>query len=250
MTADDAPPAPFGRRLVLTLLAAVACAAASGLATVAIARSLAGPTELSTDHLAMIVIAVGYATVAAVLLLGLGRTPRRRRDWLGLRPTTAGQVGLGLLVWAGAYLAAAVVYLALTPVGPSLPEAVDLLMSVGADNGRLHEAPAGLVALTLFRIAVLSPLVEELIFRGALFGWLRSRLSARWTIVLTAVAFGLVHQSPTFLPLAITVGLAAGWLRERTGSTYVTIVGHSVQSSLVVLISLLVTGWDTPALLG
>jgi membrane protease YdiL (CAAX protease family) len=75
-------------------------------------------------------------------------------------------------------------------------------------------------------------------------------LSAPWTIGLTAAAFAAIHGSPTFLPLAFVVGIAAGWLRERTGSVVVTMAAHSLQSLLVVALSLALTGWDTPALLG
>jgi membrane protease YdiL (CAAX protease family) len=123
-------------------------------------------------------------------------------------------------------------------------------MSLGADNGRLGDASAGLVAVVLVRILVLSPVAEELLFRGALYCWLRTRLSAPWTIGLTGAAFAVIHWSPTFLPLALVVGLAAGWIRERTGSVLVTMAAHALQSLLIVALSLALTGWDAPALLG
>ncbi|HLL67824.1 MAG TPA: CPBP family intramembrane glutamic endopeptidase [Micromonosporaceae bacterium] len=247
---DTAPNTLAGRRLLLGLAAAIVGAAVVGTATATLAQALAPSWASDLNHLAPVVIAAVYATVIVALLAVLGRTSTQRQHWLGLRPTTPRAAVLGLTAWAAAYLVAAAVYLALTPTGASLPEAIELLAAVGADNGRLHDASTGLTAVILIRILVLSPLAEELLFRGALFTWLRTRIGPTWTILLTGVAFGLIHQAPLFLPLAITVGIAAGWIRERTGSTWVTVIAHSVQSLIVVLASLIGTGWDTPPLLG
>jgi len=45
---------------------------------------------------------------------------------------------------------------------------------------------------------------------------------------------GLIHQSPSFLRLAIVVGISAGWIRERTGSVVVTVAVHALQSAIIV----------------
>lgn len=240
-----------GRRLVLALTAAVAAAAAAGNATVVAAHALAPTWASDVNKLAPIVIAVVYTAVIASLLVVLGRTRADRRALLGLRPANARALTFGVMVWAGAYVVAAAFYLASGAVGGSgVQDVVDLLMSVGADNGRLNGASVALATVILLRILVLSPLAEEILFRGALFGWLRTRLSARPTILITGIAFGLIHQSPTFLPLAIVVGIAAGWIREHTGSVLVTVAVHALQSAIIVVLSLLLTGWDTPPLLG
>jgi membrane protease YdiL (CAAX protease family) len=239
-----------GRRLLLAAAAAITGATVTGTVTATLVQALAPSWASDLNHLAPVVITAVYAGVIVALLAVLGRTVTQRQQWLGLRPTTPRAIALGLSVWAGAYLIAAALYLVLTPAGASLPEAIELLAAVGADNGRLHGASAGLTAIILIRILALSPLAEELFFRGALFTWLRPRIGATWTILLTGTAFGLIHQAPLFLPLAITVGIAASWIREQTGSTWVTVIAHGVQSLIVVLASLIGTGWDTPPLLG
>jgi membrane protease YdiL (CAAX protease family) len=45
------------------------------------------------------------------------------------------------------------------------------------------------------------------------------------------------------LPLAVTVGAAAGVIRERTGSVTGLIILHAVQNAAVVAGSLAATGW-------
>ena len=244
-------PRPSGRRLAAAVLAAVVGAGIAGVATASVAGRLAPQWSSDVDRLAPVVIAAVYSAAAAVVLLVLGRTRAPRRGQLAVRSVDLRDVGLGVLVWGGAYLGAAALYAVLGRLGgPTASEAAAVLMSVGADNGRLGAASPTLTAVILLRVLVLSPLVEELVFRGALFTWLRTRLSAGWTVLLTGVGFGLVHGSPTFVPLAVVVGLAAGWVRERTGSVLATVAVHALQSAVVVGASFAITGWDAPALLG
>jgi len=242
---------PSGWRLLTALVAAAVAAAAVGSAVAALARAVAPQWSADLDRLAPLVIASVYAAVIAALLAVLGRSRSDRRRYLALNRPTRGGVLLGAAAWAAAYVVAAAYYGVSEPLGGSgIGDAGQLLLSVGADNGRLDAAGPILATLVLVRILLLSPVAEELLFRGALFTWLRSRLPARWTILVTGVLFGLMHQAPAFLPLAILVGFAAGWIRERTGTVAVPIMIHSVQSAAVVLVSLIMTGWDTPALLG
>jgi membrane protease YdiL (CAAX protease family) len=51
---------------------------------------------------------------------------------------------------------------------------------------------------------LLAPLGEELLFRGALFTWLRRRLSSGATVALTAAVFAAIHGFPVILPLAFS----------------------------------------------
>jgi hypothetical protein len=80
------------------------------------------------------------------------------------------------------------------------------------------------------RACFFAPLVEELMFRGLLFGWLRSRLSAWLTIVLTALLFMVIHFYPILFPFAFMFGIASGWVRERTGSSLIMVIAHFTNS--------------------
>lgn len=247
----DARQKPRGRRVATAVATAVVASVLGGNAAVLVARWTVPRWAHDLDRLAPLVIAVVYLCVIAALLMVTGRTRAQRRDLLALRPTDQAAFGRGIAVWAGAYAAAAGLYGVIGLIGGStLGDAVAVLLSVGADNGRLSDASPVLVGIIVARIILLSPIAEELFFRGVLFTWLRTRMSARATILLTGVVFGLIHQSPTFIPLAILVGVAAGWIRERSGSVVVTIGVHALQSTVVVLASLAATGWDTAALLG
>jgi membrane protease YdiL (CAAX protease family) len=64
-------------------------------------------------------------------------------------------------------------------VGP--PHLISLF-SIATDMNRLGAASAVSLFLIILRAGLLAGIGEELLFRGALYGWLRSRWSARVAI--------------------------------------------------------------------
>ena len=81
-------------------------------------------------------------------------------------------------------------------------------------------------------MAVLAPVMEELLFRGAIQGHLQ-RLHWRpvWAIFTSAFIFGLVHGNPAQIPFAFLMGALFGWLYYRTGSLLPGIVGHILNNT-------------------
>jgi hypothetical protein len=90
------------------------------------------------------------------------------------------------------------------------PSAVDIILGIGSDGGRLADAGIWTTALVFFRILILVPLGEEFLFRGALFSSIRRRLSARMTIGTTAVLFAVIHGFPIILLAALLFGPGNG----------------------------------------
>lgn len=86
------------------------------------------------------------------------------------------------------------------------------------------------LAMSFLMIVVLAPLVEELFFRGWLFGALRARLAAGPTILLATFLFAIVHWDETGLyPVAVLVpGFVLSLVRERTGSVKGSVLAHGV----------------------
>ncbi len=231
-----------GRRLVGALAGAVLAALVAGRATAWARDALFG--TISDSTILAVIIAEVYLCAALALGVVFGRSKQDRESVLGLRRRSERAMVLGAAAWFGAYLGAAVLYLGAAALGASLTTVVDVLLGVGADGGRLADASLPLVALILVRVCLLVPVAEELLFRGALFAWLRQRLSSGWAIGISGTLFGLMHQLPAFIPVATIVGFAAGWVREKTGSTVVPIAMHVVQNVVFVVVSLLVTGWE------
>ena len=72
---------------------------------------------------------------------------------------------------------------------------------------QIQSLPLGLILVTL---AIVPAIFEELCFRGFIFGALQTRLTAVWTIVASALLFGVFHEilSPGRLLPSTFLGLA------------------------------------------
>jgi hypothetical protein len=86
-------------------------------------------------------------------------------------------------------------------------------------------------------IAVMAPVVEELLFRGAIQGhMLRLGYSPRLAIFLSALLFGIMHFNPAQSFFAFFLGLAFGWLYYRTGSVVPGMVAHAINNTACALL--------------
>ena len=82
-------------------------------------------------------------------------------------------------------------------------------------------------------ISLLAPVLEELLFRGAIQGCLQARGKSPWmAIIVASLIFGVVHMNPAQIPFAFLLGMMFGWLYYRTGSLLPGIVGHILNNSI------------------
>ena len=102
-----------------------------------------------------------------------------------------------------------------------------------------------------FVIAILVPLSEEIVFRGAILRTLLGHAPsvgtsvgdasaglAPWTaILLSALIFGLAHLNPAQLPHAFLLGLLLGWVYARTRSIVPGVIIHVVNNSATYLLA-------------
>ena len=88
----------------------------------------------------------------------------------------------------------------------------------------------------IISIAIMAPLVEELLFRGAIQGYmLRKGMKPLNAILIASAIFGIVHMNPIQIPFAFAIGLIFGWLYYRTGSVVPGIIGHFINNSIACL---------------
>jgi membrane protease YdiL (CAAX protease family) len=235
MTTTTTPEPVPGRRLLAALGIWIGIAGAVGVATFLTAQAIV-PQWATAANLGAVIAAEVYTALVVVLLLvikqPLGwRTPHRQDVLWGLAATAA--------LWA----AVAAVYLALWPVLGSLDGLFDVLAFIGSDGGRLAVVGPVLAVLSVARAVVITPLAEELLFRGALYGWLRRWWPAWATTAATAAAFAAIHGSlVAVVPFTLVFGIVTGWLRERTGSVAAGSVSHVLNNATLVATTLLRTG--------
>ena len=88
--------------------------------------------------------------------------------------------------------------------------------------------------ITLALLAGLAPLVEELVFRGLLYGWLESRWGSGLAFVVSSLAFAAAHVEPAHAFLVLPLGLLFGLLRWRTRSLWPSLVAHVANNGMAV----------------
>ncbi|MFZ5778835.1 MAG: CPBP family intramembrane glutamic endopeptidase [Pseudomonadota bacterium] len=88
--------------------------------------------------------------------------------------------------------------------------------------------------ISLAILAGLAPVVEELTFRGLLYGWLAGRWGPVAAWIVSSLAFAAAHVELAHAVLVLPLGLWFGWLRWRTGSLWPSLVAHIANNGLAV----------------
>ncbi len=96
------------------------------------------------------------------------------------------------------------------------------------------DSPAALI-LGFLAIAIIAPVVEELLFRGYLQTALAKRMKPWMAIAVSSLVFGAIHMQPKALPVLAVLGAVFGYLYHRTGSLKVNIALHMVNNALAFL---------------
>jgi membrane protease YdiL (CAAX protease family) len=223
------------QQVLLTFALWIASSAVISTATYFALHTFA-PEWGGTDGPIVVMVAEVYFLFLPSVLLVFG-------GWVGLRDklnfqyTSRGDLLLGLGAYVIVLGVSVLLYWVLSPVLGPLPQTMLAILRDASDMSRLPNADAFTWFFIIVRACLLAPVVEELLFRGLLFGWLRSHYSAWLTILVTAIAFMLVHYYPILFPFAFVFGVIAGWVRERTGSSLVMVAAHIVNSVLFLTVA-------------
>ncbi len=94
---------------------------------------------------------------------------------------------------------------------------------------QLHRFASDYSWIVLIALSVFAGVGEELLFRGAIQGWLAQRVHDAVAIVLASLLFGLVHYlSFTYFVLATGLGMTLGTVYALTDSLVLVMVWHGV----------------------
>lgn len=96
----------------------------------------------------------------------------------------------------------------------------------------LPSLSAGLVVLVFAVGAVVTPVWEEVLFRGALLPGLARRFNPLVGVVLSAAVFAAVHVAPLVLAYVFVIGLGLGWLRWFHRNLWAPVIAHAVNNAL------------------
>lgn len=90
--------------------------------------------------------------------------------------------------------------------------------------------------LGIISISVMAPLLEEVLFRGAILGALLRSTGNPWcAITVSALIFGIFHMNPIQVVYATLLGMVLGWIYYRTRNLLSVIVGHVLNNTIATL---------------
>jgi len=168
-------------------------------------------------------VIMGLPAVAAACWIATRASGTPFADYLALRWTSWKNVALGvvtLVVLVGSWdLLSRALGREITPGFMG-----DVLKSAQAD---------GALWLLVIAFCIAAPVSEEFLARGFLYrGWSESFLRPAGAIVLSSMAWTSLHLQYDwfFFGQVFSIGLLLGYLRYRTGSTWLTVVLHGLNN--------------------
>jgi len=101
-----------------------------------------------------------------------------------------------------------------------------VLPSAPLPSWTAYQGPRAFILVVM--VSVLLPgIIEELMFRGVIQGSMESEGGQFSAIFLQAFAFAVFHADPLFLLAPFLAGMLLGFVRQKTGSIYSSILTHA-----------------------
>ena len=157
----------------------------------------------------------------------------------------AREVGAGVLVWLACVPVMLVIMIGLALLDEAIFGSLPVVEGEDDVQYPVFPSPTGgswaVLWLSMLGTVVWAPIVEEVIFRGVLYRYLRSRIGAVLTIIITSIAFGIVHPYDwTGLVQVTFAGVMFGLLREWRGSLIAPMVAHFLHNFTISFGSVLI----------
>ena len=94
---------------------------------------------------------------------------------------------------------------------------------------------ASSMGLELLGSAVVTPLLEELLYRGVIYGRLRRMMKLVPAVLISAVIFGAVHFNVVQFVYAFLLGIVLALCMEKSGHMYGAVVAHMTANGIAVI---------------
>lgn len=88
-------------------------------------------------------------------------------------------------------------------------------------------------------VSLVAPVVEEVLFRGLILRGYLKHYTARRSLVISALLFGIVHFNPWQFVTAVILGMVIGWFYERTDSLVPSVYAHALNNSMAFIVGVL-----------
>jgi CAAX protease family protein len=202
----------------------------------------AGPLDLPQAAL----MAATGVTISLSVIMGVPAVAGA--CWIAIRPTRtpfADYLALRWTSWRN-FAIGVVSLFVLVACWDLLSRALGREITPGFMGDVLKSAQAdGALWLLVIAFCVAAPISEEFFARGFLYrGWSESFLRPAGAILLSSIAWTVLHLQYDwfFFGEVFSIGLLFGYIRYRTGSTWLTIVLHGLNNLAATLQTIWLTG--------
>ncbi|WP_330949623.1 CPBP family intramembrane glutamic endopeptidase [Virgibacillus sp. MG-45] len=175
-------------------------------------------------------------TIAVILVFGI--------YFIALRPKKLSWSEVGVKPFAAKDWNIIILFSVILMVGALLIVVLTSLIEYGWEN-RKTEAIQQNVTFFSFLIAfisaaVVSPIYEEIFYRGFLYRWLRTRIGFNGAILFSSIIFTTAHI-PTYntMPVNFFSGIIFALAYERTNSIWPAVIIHGLTNGIMVLMTVL-----------
>lgn len=110
-------------------------------------------------------------------------------------------------------------------------------MGVPDDAGSIALDTAGAMATVIIASVLLAPVCEETIYRGVLLHGLNDRQSAVKAVLLSALAFMLMHMNPLQIVFQFAMGVLCGFIALKSKRLLPSILTHACGNALALIVS-------------
>lgn len=94
---------------------------------------------------------------------------------------------------------------------------------------------ASSIGLELLGSAFVTPLLEELLYRGVIYGRLRRMMSIVPAVCISAAIFGVVHFNIVQFVYAFLLGIVLALCMEKCGHMYGAVAAHMIANAIAVI---------------
>ncbi|HET7627633.1 MAG TPA: type II CAAX endopeptidase family protein [Bacillales bacterium] len=105
-----------------------------------------------------------------------------------------------------------------------------------SQNTKMITEIAKQMPIFIIVVAVIGPILEEVVFRKVIFGSLRRRYDFTIAALASSFLFGLAHLDFPYLLTYVAMGYVFAFLYEKTKRIVVPIAAHATMNTIVVLL--------------
>ena len=175
---------------------------------------------MANDMVALIGCQLAIYGIGLFGLLRVYAPHSRIRDFLGARHSHWGIYPLALLIGASATVPATSLLALIEqrwPIAPPDTSFTQIFLEAGSVEQWMIAAG----------VVLLGPLVEETLFRGAIFVPLRKSNALRTVVITSSLLFAMVHLVPQRMIPLFFMGVLMGYLRVASGTLWASVLAHA-----------------------